>query len=88
VPPFRFRRKSDLRNDAERVLGVVGVHRGSQVFKPTSRGLISDCPVTRLNAGFPIIVVCGAGRPVNKVAAELGSKLADGFVAKEVVEIE
>jgi hypothetical protein len=39
-------------------------------------------------AGFPIIVVRSAVRPVNKVTAELGFKLADGFVAKEIVEIE
>jgi hypothetical protein len=70
------------------VLGVVGIHRSSQVFKPASRGLIRDGPVARVNAGSPIVVVCSAGRPVDKVATELGFNFADGLVAKEIVEVE
>ena len=67
---------------------MVGIHRSSQIFKPASRCLVRDNPAAWLNAGFPIIVVRGAGRPVDKVTTELGFELADGFVAKEIVEIE
>ena len=70
------------------MLGVVGVDRCAQVFKPSTGGLIRHCAFAWRNAGALVILIRRAGRPVDKVAAELRLELGDLFGAEKRVEIE
>ena len=46
------------------MLGVVGIHRSSQVFKPASRGLIRDGPLRGL---MPALLLLSFAVPVDQL---------------------
>jgi hypothetical protein len=70
------------------MLGMVGVNRCAQIFKPPSGGLIRHRAVARRDTDWFVVFVRGAGRPVDKVPTELRLELRDLLRAEECVQIQ